>query len=77
MTLLPRNLFIQLRIFKLVNVASVYRTKNMPEKSQPTAASEDLSVSPNIAGGSPQPLPLQGLKCKYFNLPQIHLLHLI
>lgn len=32
MTLLSRNLFIQLRIFKLANVASVYGTKNMPEK---------------------------------------------
>lgn len=77
MTLLSRNLFIQLRIFKLANVASVYGTKNVPEKSQPTAVSEDLSFSPNIAGGSHQPLPLQGLKCKYFNLPQSHLLHLI
>lgn len=47
------------------------------KKSQPTAVSEDLSFSPNIAGGSHQPLPLQGLKCKYFNLPQSHLLHLI
>lgn len=73
MTLLSRNLFIQLRIFKLANVASVYGTKNVPEKSQPTAVSEDLSFSPNIAGGSHQPLPLQGLKCKYFNLPQSHL----
>lgn len=52
-TLEISSLFIQLRTFRLSNVANVYNTANIFENSQRTAVSEESCANTNIVAAPP------------------------